>query len=289
MYILYRLPCRGAAVLLAGMRSTLMGQVSLLPLAREVLKDPRQLLTLYNLNPVTHSYICCPACYFLYPYSVAKSKKRKASILSGKFLNHAEPNDEVLDDIPLVSSTPAQCTHHCVHSGGVCGEPLFDNIAINGSIYEVPQFKYEAQDLKEWLRWILSRPVIEDEVFKAFHKPCKERMEDMWDGQHLCRILLRKGECFLPGPVDEMRLAFSFSMDSFNPFHMKEAKQTVSSTGIWLTLLNLPPHLHYRPENLFLAGIIPGPKKPSVFDVNHSIKLLVDVFLEFFDPGVWYS
>jgi Transposase family tnp2 len=115
-------------------------------------------------------------------------------------------------------------------------------------------------------------------------------MEDAWDAGHLCKILLlKKGERFLPGPIDETRLAFSFSMDSFNPYHMKEAKQTVSSTAIWLVLLNLPPHLRYRPENMFLAGIIPGPRKPSLTDVNHSIKLLVDVLLEFFDPGVWYS
>jgi hypothetical protein len=114
-------------------------------------------------------------------------------------------------------------------------------------------------------------------------------MEDMWDAEHLCKILLKKGERFLPGPTDETRLVFSFSMDSFNPFHLKEAKQTVSSTVIWLILLNLPPHLRYRPENMFLAGIIPGPKKPSISDINHSIKLLVDVLLEIFDPGVWYS
>jgi hypothetical protein len=40
---------------------------------------------------------------------------------------------------------------------------------------------------------------------------------------------------------------------------------------------------------MFLAGIIPGPRKPSLSDVNHSLKLLVDVLLELFDPGVLYS
>jgi len=114
-------------------------------------------------------------------------------------------------------------------------------------------------------------------------------MEDTWDMQHLCKVLLKRGERFLLGPIDETCLAFSFSMDSFNPYHMKEAKQTVSSTAIWLVLLNLPSHLQYHPENMFLAGIIPGPRKPSLSDINHSIKLLVDVLLEFFDPGIWYS
>lgn len=77
-------------------------------------------------------------------------------------------------------------------------------------------------------------------------------------------------------------------MNSFNPYHMKEVKQTVLSMAIWLTLLNLPSHLRYCPKNMFLAGIIPELKKPSLSDVNHSTKLLVNIILEFFDPGVLY-
>ena len=190
---------------------------------------------------------------------------------------------------PLVLSTLAHCTHCHVCSGSACSKPLFNNTMINGKVYVIPRFKYEAQDLKEWLGWLLSRPAIDEEVFKAFWKPHKDCMEDMWDGKHLCRILLKKGKRFLPGPVDEMHLAFSFSMDSFNPYHMKEAKQTVLSTAIWLTLLNLPLHLWNRPKNMFLAGVLPRPRKPSLSNVNHTIKLLVDVLLEFFDPGIWYS
>src|SRR6267154_6118094 len=111
-------------------------------------------------------------------------------------------------------------------------------------------------------------------------------MEDIWDGAHLCRVLLKKDERFLPGPDDETCLAFLFSMDSFNLYHMKEAKQTVLSTAIWLILLNLPPHLRYCPENIFLAGTIPRPKKPSLSDINHSINILVDDLHEFFDPSI---
>ncbi len=40
---------------------------------------------------------------------------------------------------------------------------------------------------------------------------------------------------------------------------------------------------------MFLAGIIPGPWKPSLSDINHSLNLLVDVLLEFFEPSVLYS
>ena len=290
MYVLYRLPRRGAAVLLAGIRSILMSQPSLLSLASDIPKDPRKLLSLYNLDPITRSYVCCPACYFLYPYSVVQTKKTNAPARSSKHHDLEKVTDgDASNDTALISPIPTHCTHHRVRLGPACGEPLFDSVTINGKAHATPRFKYDAQDLKQWIGWLLSRSTIEEAISKAFRRPRKERMEDMWDAGHLCRVLLRPGKRFLPGPLDETRLAFSFSMDSFNPYHMKEAKQTVSSTAVWLTLLNLPTHLRYRPENMFLAGIIPGPKKPSLSDVNHSIKLLVDVLLEFFDPGVWYS
>jgi len=290
MYVLYRLPHRGTAILLAGMRCILNSETSLRSLASEVPTDPRKLLILYDLNPVTRSYICCPSCYFLYDYSLSKTKKRKAPV---SFDDHphltGKTKSQMSEDTQLVVSIPAHCTHRRVRTSPPCGEPLFETLIVNANAYSVPLCKYEVQDLKQWVGRLLSRPAVEELVFKAFRRPRKEYMEDIWDAGHLCKILLKKGERFLPGPANETRLAFSFSVDSFNPFHMKEAKQTVSSTAIWLVLLNLPPHLRYRPENTFLAGIIPGPRKPSLSDINHSLKLLVDVLLEFFEPGVLYS
>jgi Transposase family tnp2 len=290
MYVLYRLPRRGAAVLLAGMRSILKSQASLRSLASEVPIDPRKLLLTYDLDPVTRSYVCCPSCYFLYENCLARTRKRKVPVSSNEHHDNIEKADsKMAEDVQLVISIPTHCTHRRVRAGPTCGEPLFDTITIDAKAYTVPLCKYEVQDLKQWVGRLLSRPWIEEHVFTAFRRPRKEYMEDMWDAGHLCKILLKKGERFLPGPANETRMAFSFSMDSFNPYHMKEAKQTVSSTAIWLILLNLPPHLRYRPENMFLAGIIPGPRKPSLSDINHSLKLLVDVLLEFFDPGVLYS
>jgi hypothetical protein len=285
MHILYRVTRRGTAVLLAGMKCILKNQSSMASLASEIPKDTRRLLRLYHLDPILHTYICCTACYCLYPYSVVKTKKRKSSALSGE--HHADSYTS--GDAPFVSTTPTHCTQRRVPSGVVCGESLFSTVTINCNSHTLPRLKYHAQDLKQWVGWLLSRPTIEEEVFKAFRRPRKERMEDIWDGGHLCRVLLTKDERFLPGPVNEARLAFSFSMDSFNPFHMKDSKQSVSSTAIWLILLNLPSHLRYRPENMFLAGIIPGPKKPSLSDTNHSINRLVDVLREFFQPGILYS
>ncbi|OBZ77594.1 hypothetical protein A0H81_02219 [Grifola frondosa] len=70
---------------------------------------------------------------------------------------------------------------------------------------------------------------------------------------------------------------------------MKEAKQKVTSTAMYMVCLNLPPHLRYLPENVYLAGVIPGPGKPHLDQLNHFLALIVDELVDFWDPGVEYS
>ena len=169
MYILYRLPRRGAAVLLAGMRSILKSQPSLRSLASEVLIDPRKLLLTYDLDPVTQSYVCCPSCYYLYEHSPARTRKRKAPVSSNEHRdNTKDANNKIVEDVPLVFSIPTHCTHHRVRAGPICGKPLFDTVTINAKAYTVPLCKYEVQDLKQWVGRLLSRPSIEEQVFQAF-------------------------------------------------------------------------------------------------------------------------
>jgi len=62
------------------------------------------------------------------------------------------------------------CTHRCVPSGAPCGELLFNSLTITGNAYVLPQFKYDAQDLKQWVGWLLLRPIIEEAVFNAFRR-----------------------------------------------------------------------------------------------------------------------
>lgn len=110
-------------------------------------------------------------------------------------------------------------------------------------------------------------------------------VNDIWESSIFVNLKDSFGQPFHPGPGTEARLVFSISMDSFNPFGNKTAKQKVSSTGIWLVLLNLPPSIRHLPENLYLAGIIPGPEKPSLTEINHYLQLIVDDFKCFWSSG----
>jgi len=92
------------------------------------------------------------------------------------------------------------------------------------------------------------------------------------------------GAKFSSHPGEHGCYVFSLAVDGFNPFHMKEAKQTVTSTGIYMVLLNFPPHLHFLPENMLLVGVIPGPNKPSLDEINHSLRPLVKNSIRVLEP-----
>ena len=52
-------------------------------------------------------------------------------------------------------------------------------------------------------------------------------------------------------------------------------------------LLNLPQHLRYLPENMYLAGIIPA-DKPSTEDIYPYLELVTQELLDFWIPGVMF-
>jgi hypothetical protein len=56
-----------------------------------------------------------------------------------------------------------------------------------------------------------------------------------------------------------------------------------------MVLLNFPTHLQYLPQNVYLAGIIPGPSKPSNNQINHYTQLVVKDLKELWDPGVYFT
>lgn len=58
---------------------------------------------------------------------------------------------------------------------------------------------------------------------------------------------------------------------------------------IALVCLNLPPDIWYKPENMFLVSVIPGPNKPPLDCINHYLSPLVDDLLHFWDTPVRFS
>jgi hypothetical protein len=75
---------------------------------------------------------------------------------------------------------------------------------------------------------------------------------------------------------DEGHYAFALHMDFFNLEGMNLHGANKSSGIISMACLNLPLDIRYKPKNMYLAGIIPGPKQPSLEHLNHYIRPLID-------------
>ncbi|MBW0479630.1 hypothetical protein O181_019345 [Austropuccinia psidii MF-1] len=78
-------------------------------------------------------------------------------------------------------------------------------------------------------------------------------------------------------------------MDGINPFGNRHGGKQVTITFIILICLTLPISLRFLPENIFIFGIAPGPKEPTVHQVNWVLRPLVDQLKILWNPGLQLS
>ncbi|THU86937.1 hypothetical protein K435DRAFT_682684, partial [Dendrothele bispora CBS 962.96] len=217
--------------------------------------DPRTIQKWYNIDPVLSTYLSCPRCFHLH---------------------NLDPG---------------------IRNCSKCMAELWKTTVIGGKTITVPIRKYEHQKMEHWLGRLLSRKGVE-EIIDNYRPNYAEKpwnssdwvLDDIMNSIIVHKLLDEDGSRFFDSPQGEGRYIFAFAADGFNPFHLKEAHQTASSTGLWMVLLNFPPHLRYLPENVYLVGVIPGPRVPSVVrgQMTSTLKLVVDDLVKF-RAGVKFS
>ena len=263
---IYFTPQRALRTHLAGLCDILQLTHTPSTIINSLPKDPRSSSSWFNLDPVTRQYISCTTCHCLYPYN---------------------PNSN--------HDTSSNCANKNTPASDLCDTELWKSVDLGlyGQCRYVPKQKYLHQDLKSWVGRMLSRKGIEDMLKSRQYDGSSQAMDpdapidDIWSSKVFCDLKDASGNPFMMPPLDEGRLVFSLSMDGFNPFHNKAAGQSATATGIWLVLLNLPVHLRYLQENMYVAGVIAG--KPSEDEIIHYLQLVVDDLLEFWNPGVHFS
>jgi len=220
--------------------------------------DIRTALTLLNIDPELRQYICCPTCCSLY----------------GPFLE--QPSD--------YHGVPDSCSHRATPTSPPCGASLFQESKKQG--VRIPSRRFSYQPLRSWLARFLSRADVMASL-RQTPGPMTDTMYDIWDSSVLRQFKGPDGEAFFKSNPSnmEIHLAFSMFVDWFNPFGTKQSGKHVSFGAVYMVCLNLPVDLRYQLENVYLAGIIPGPHEPSSYHLNHVIRPLVDDLIDAWSPG----
>ncbi|KAM6491029.1 hypothetical protein JOM56_013268, partial [Amanita muscaria] len=123
----------------------------------------------------------------------------------------------------------------------------------------VPTRRFAYQPLPCWIARFLARPGIANLV-KAKHfdeNAAPETKSDILQADAAQKLPGHDGKPFLDCPTGELQLIFNLNVDWFNPYGSKNAGVQYSVGGIYMVCANLPIHLRYLVENVYLAGLIP--------------------------------
>ena len=120
------------------------------------------------------------------------------------------------------------------------------------------------------------------------HKP--SIVKDIWDAELLWPF---KGPCRQKAFVDhqgEGHFMFALHIDFFNMQGNLQCNATTLCGIISCACLNLPlDSMQYKPENMYLAGIIPGLCEPSADQLNHFLDPLISNMVDSWERGVEFS
>ncbi|KIM64205.1 hypothetical protein SCLCIDRAFT_81884, partial [Scleroderma citrinum Foug A] len=193
-------------------------------------------LARFNLHPSTTVYATCPLCSCLY----------KPVFKPG--LSTAE--------------YPSHCTNKPKPWLPICNQPLLQ-LSSTGHCSLIKPYVYH--HFHDFVASLLARSEIDaiinepcDQLMGSLDQPAPLNSKDIWDSE-----FLRTFQALFIDRKGESHLVFSLNIDFFN------VKETTSCGVISCACLNLPLGICYKPENMFLAGIMPGPNEPPGDQLNH--------------------
>lgn len=127
-----------------------------------------------------------------------------------------------------------------------------------------------------------------NELMASLSSPKPRFVRNPFDTQFLCKFSGPEPGKLFVDRGGEGHYMFTLHVDFFNPEGMSLRGSHTSSGIISMACLNLPLEIHYKPENMYLAGIIPGPKQPSLENLNHCIRPLIQDLASSWSQGVRY-
>ncbi len=190
---------------------------------------------------------------------------------------------------------PEFCSYQHYGQGKKCKSPLLFPSTRNGVVWHVPVKPFISYNFHDWLSGLLSCPNNKTHMDSCWKNhsgslDSKGSMKDIFDGSLIQEFKGPDGKHFsMASECNEGRYLFSLGFDNFNPLTNKQAGEKISVGALFVMCMNLPPNEHHKPENLFLAGIIPGPQEPSLDSSNSYFTPIVDYFEKLWWSGIRYT
>lgn len=150
---------------------------------------------------------------------------------------------------------------------------------------------YVMQCFTDFCARLYTRPGIETAIIRYRDYLKGKRtpwIHDINQAAGIRNFLDSTGQVFVDSE-DEIRTVWSISYDSYNLLHNKIAGKSASAGALGMACLSLPPSLRTRPENLYLAGLIPGPQQPTLHRLNPFLRPLTKVLKKSYETGTWYT
>ncbi|KAL5537310.1 hypothetical protein ACEPAF_1133 [Sanghuangporus sanghuang] len=226
--------------------------------------DSRTVRSRFDLSGRTTEYAVCPKCNCLY-----EPEKRTT--------HGPQAND---------SPYPKLCSNRATPSSERCDEPLL------GEDNQNPVKKFVYNSVVDFIGGLVSRQTTErfiDDSCDKLRRGEGTEMRGPFEADFLLNFYGHERGVLFVERGSELRLMFSLNVDFFNKEGARSSAASVSCGAMTLACLNLPEDIRYKDENMFLAGIIPGPKEPKPAEINHYLSPLVKEFLTLWDPGVRFS
>lgn len=150
----------------------------------------------------------------------------------------------------------------------VCNAPLLEER--QGKLRPISIFTHAS--LPDYLARELADPVVEqhcddccDEAYRCAQGPPPKHVHSPFEAEFLRNFKGPDGDTlYVQRPGSTARLVLAVHTDYFNPNGLTKRGATESVGVISLVNLALPVEKRYLPEHMFISGIIPGRREPSL-------------------------
>ncbi len=191
---------------------------------------------------------------------------------------------------------PKYCNNIPAPGAGKCGTALLERHSVGGLGVWRPSLMCAYHELNDYVCGLECREDLReyidsacDKAMEEFSKGVPNEFNDVLSGDFARSFKWIDNKLFIDRPKGEGRLLFSLNLDFFNVEEMRLRGASASSGIVAMACLNLPVDIRYKPENMYIACIIPGPKEPRLTQTNHFIRPLVDDLKVSWERGTQFS